>query len=93
MQKANHFGKGFEGCKPMIAGFDPIFPIALKILKERNEKVSFNMFHTKRFDLDAIKRCRKEKKKPEGIPVGLYGLLTDPSDGRQVLIKKLTNQG
>jgi hypothetical protein len=87
MYEANHFGKGFQGRKPMIAGFGPIFPITLKIFKERNDQFRFNMFHTKRFDLDAIKRCRKGKKKPESIPVGLYGLVTDPPDGRQVLIK------
>ena len=26
----------------MIPGFDPIFPVTLKIFKEQNEKISFN---------------------------------------------------
>ncbi len=78
MHKANHFGKGFECRKTMIPGFGPIFPVTLKIFKERDEKFRFNMFHTKRFDLDVVKRCRKGKKNPESIPIGLYGLVTEP---------------
>ena len=44
--KANHFGKGFKGGKPLIACLDCIFTVALKILKERNEKFRLNMFNT-----------------------------------------------
>jgi len=50
------------------------------------------MLHPKGFDFDFIKRGRKGQKKPEGIPVGLYSLRTDPSDGREVLIEKLMDQ-
>ena len=45
MHKANHFGKGLEGCKPMIACFYDVFSFILEILKKCNEQFCCDMFH------------------------------------------------
>ena len=33
----DHFGKGLEGCKPLVAGFDQIFSLLLEVFKECND--------------------------------------------------------
>ena len=40
IQKTDHFGKGFEGCKPLIAGPDEVLSFILQILKERDDELS-----------------------------------------------------
>jgi hypothetical protein len=37
IHKADHFGKGLEGRKPLIAGLDKVFSLTLQILKERDD--------------------------------------------------------
>jgi len=51
------------------------------------------MLYPEGLDLDLVKRCRKRKENPEGIPIPLNSLRTDPSDMRQVLIEKMMDQG
>lgn len=40
IQKTDHFGKGFEGCKPLIASPDEVLSFILQILKERDDEFS-----------------------------------------------------
>jgi hypothetical protein len=35
--ETDHFGKGLDGRKPMIAGFGQIFALVLKVFKESND--------------------------------------------------------
>ena len=51
------------------------------------------MFHPEGSDFDVVKPCCKGEKKPEGIPVSLNRMLTDPFDMRQILIEELTDAG
>jgi hypothetical protein len=34
IHKANHFGKGFKGGKPVIPGFGNVFALLLEIIEE-----------------------------------------------------------
>jgi len=40
IHKTDHFGKGFEGRKPMIACFDKAISFIMQILKERDNEFS-----------------------------------------------------
>ena len=51
------------------------------------------MLHSERSDFDAIELGCKGEKKPEGIPISLNRMLTDPLDMGEILIEELTNAG
>jgi hypothetical protein len=47
------------------------------------------MLHPEGSDFDAVKLCCKREKEPECIPVRHKGMLTDPFDMGEILIKEL----
>jgi hypothetical protein len=51
------------------------------------------VFQSKGFHLDTIIGCSKREKEFEGVTVRLDGVLTHAPDVREVMIKKLVDQG
>jgi len=57
VHETDHFGKGFEGCKPMVPGPWEILPLSLEIIEEREDELRGDMLHPEGPDLDTMILC------------------------------------
>ena len=91
IHKTDHSGKGFQGCKPMIACIRHIFALFFEFIKEWDNKPRCEMFYSEGSYFNAIMFCSKGKNQFEGIPIGYDRIVTHPLDVGKILIKKLTD--
>jgi hypothetical protein len=61
IHKADHFGKGLDGCKAVIAGSWQILSVPLKRIEKGQDQLRGNMLHSEGSDLDTVMVCGKGK--------------------------------
>ena len=61
IHKADHFGKGPDGCKAVIAGYWQVFSVPLKRIEEGQDELRGDMLQSERADLDMVMICGKGK--------------------------------
>ena len=87
-EKAQHFGKGLEGCKALVSSFWKVFSIFFKPVEESQYEFAGEVLYGERFGFDAVIVCREWNEELEGIAVCLYGMRADPFDMGQVVSRK-----
>jgi hypothetical protein len=93
IEKADHFGEGFDGSQSLIACSGHVVTLGLEIIQESEEEIGGDLLQPEGFDFDAVIVCGKDQKELEGIPVGFEGMVTDSLDVRKVMVEELVDGG
>jgi hypothetical protein len=93
VHKTDHPGKGFDGRKPVIAGFGNVFAVPLQIIEEGQNQLDGKVIKCERGDFDAMVFCGEREEKLKGIPIAFDGMRTGSLNVREVSVKKLVEQG